>query len=222
MKKKVLLVYDDFNEMTLTESYLKKVGIDVVGISNEALLSDQILSFNPDVVVSFRQKQKISSFSVSQKLKKIRSFSGKVIVIVQKGIRPSPEDMIKMRMDVFVEAPVSIERLLELLSKVMELDITLLKSKLQRTQNVSDKDKLISDPKRMAKYSEFLEKEGVNERNKIDVEYTSFQHDEVQKKQKDILEDWNFKEFESYDKLKRQFVRALFKKNDKDKDKNEK
>ena len=57
---KVLLVYEDFNELTLTESCLKKVGFDVVGISNELLVSDQLLAFYPDIVVAHGKNGKVS------------------------------------------------------------------------------------------------------------------------------------------------------------------
>ncbi len=142
--KKVLLVYDDFNELTLTESFMKKVGLDVVGISNEVLLNDQILSFNPDVVVAFGQNQRVSSFSVGQRLKQSRTFAGKSVLVTQKGIRPKPEDMIKMRMDALVEAPLSIERLLQVLSKVLGIDGTVLQEKLQRAIGYEETQREIS------------------------------------------------------------------------------
>ena len=99
---KVLLVYDDFNELTLTESYLKKIGFDVVGISNEILINDQILSFNPEILVVHGKNMKVSSFSVGQKLKDYGRYHGKAVIVVPKGMRPSPSEMIKMKMDAMI------------------------------------------------------------------------------------------------------------------------
>jgi DNA-binding NarL/FixJ family response regulator len=115
---KVLLAFEDYNELTLTESYLKKVGFDVVGISNEVLIQDQILSFNPDIIVAFGKNQKVSSFSVGQKMKENHRYHGRVVIIVPKDVRPSPNDMLKMKMDAIMEAPVSAEKLIQVLCRL--------------------------------------------------------------------------------------------------------
>ncbi len=115
---KVLLAYEDFNELTLTESYLKRVGFDIVGISNEVLIQDQILSFNPEVIVAFGKNQKVSSFSVGQKLKDNHRYHGRVVIIVPKDVRPTASDMLKMKMDAIMEAPFAPEKLIQVLCRL--------------------------------------------------------------------------------------------------------
>jgi len=115
---KILLIYEDFNELTLTESYLKKVGFDVVGISNEVLMNDQILSFNPDVIVAHGKNPRVSSFSVGQKMKENHRYHGKVVIIVPKDVRPTPQDILRIKMDGIIEMPVQPEKLIQVLCRL--------------------------------------------------------------------------------------------------------
>ena len=115
---KILLVYEDFNELTLTETYLKKVGFDVVGISNEVLLHDQLLSFNPDIIVANGKNARVSSFSIGQKMKDNHRYHGKVVIIVPKDVRPTPQDVLRMKMDGIIETPVHPEKLIQVLCRL--------------------------------------------------------------------------------------------------------
>ena len=94
---RVLLVFDDFNELSLTETYLKKVGFDVEGISNEARIYDHILSFNPQIMVVYGGGSKVSSVSVGQKLKDSLRFNGKSIIIMPNGVRPRVRPRVRLR-----------------------------------------------------------------------------------------------------------------------------
>jgi DNA-binding NarL/FixJ family response regulator len=115
---KILLVFEDFNELTLTETYLKKVGFDVVGISNEVLLHDQLLSFNPDIIVANGKNARVSSFSIGQKMKDQHRYHGKVVIIVPKDVRPTPQDVLRMKMDGIIESPVQPEKLIQVLCRL--------------------------------------------------------------------------------------------------------
>lgn len=131
---KILLVYEDFNELTLTESYLKKVGFDVVGISNEVLLADQLLSFNPDVIVANGKNQRVSSFSIGQKMKENHRYQGKVVIIVPKDVRPSPQDVLRMKMDGIIESPVQPEKLIQVLCRLSNQPATGFVEKFQKAR----------------------------------------------------------------------------------------
>ena len=50
--KKVLVVFDEVGEGTKVQGYLKKIGLDAFQISNEFLMSEQLLAFRPDVIVA--------------------------------------------------------------------------------------------------------------------------------------------------------------------------
>lgn len=131
---KVLLVYEDFNELVLTESYLKKVGFDVVGVTNEVLLHDQVLSFNPDVIVANGKSSRVSSLSVGQKMKDNQRYQGKVIIVVPKDVRPSPQEILRIKMDGIIEAPIQPEKLIQVLCRVSTQDSALFLEKLQKAR----------------------------------------------------------------------------------------
>lgn len=135
---KVLLVYEDYNELVLAESFLKKVGFDVVGISNEILVHDQLLSFNPDIVVANGKSQRVSSFSIGQKMKENQRFHGKCIIVVPKDTRPAPQEILKMKMDGILEAPVQPEKLIQVLCRLANTDSANFIDKFQKAK--------ISDP----------------------------------------------------------------------------
>lgn len=225
---KILLVYEDFNELTLTESYLKKVGFDVVGISNERLIQDQILSFNPEILVVHGQNIKVSSFSVGQKLKEFershKIFHGKVVIVLPRGVRPGPSEMIKMKLDAMVEAPVDPEKLIHILCRLAAIPIDPILEKWRRVMvksgttagvdknsagGASWKGKIpIEDKSRSQHYEELLNLKNTQ----LDPQKTSHNKQDLKEAQRDLKKDWNFEEIEKQDELKRQFAEALFRK----------
>lgn len=130
--KKILLLFEDYNELSTTEVYLKKVGFDVVGIGNEAKLMDQLLAFNPDIVVSGGLTQLVSSLSVGAKLKENSRFNGKSVIILPAGYKLMPSDLIKIKMDATLESPVEPLKLLQILSKLSGLDGDLICEKFKK------------------------------------------------------------------------------------------
>ena len=71
---KVLLVYDDFAELSNLDSALKKVGFDVIALTNEYTIKDQVVTFNPDVIVVCGDSSRVSTLSVGKKLKEKNLF----------------------------------------------------------------------------------------------------------------------------------------------------
>lgn len=113
---KVLLVYEDYSEMMNVQSVLKKVGFDSVAITSEFSMSEQILSFNPDVVIGCGKGAKVSTVGVGRRLKEMPRWTGKTVLIFPVGLKLDPQDLVKMRMDMALEAPVEMTRLLQVLS----------------------------------------------------------------------------------------------------------
>lgn len=200
--KKILLVYDDFNELTLTESYLKRVGFDVLGIGNELLVSEQILAFNPDLIVAFGRNHRVSSVSVGQKLKDHRSYQGRVIIIVPQGHRPTAQDVLKMKADGIMEAPFAADKLIALMCKVLALDSKLFLEKWKKVE----REVAPALVEKREKYQR------IAEATEIDIKQTSFQRGDIKTRQQDLKKDWNFDKLEEQDQLKREFAKALFQK----------
>ncbi|MFP5519048.1 MAG: hypothetical protein ACLGGX_04045 [Bdellovibrionia bacterium] len=119
---RVLLVYDDYTELMQTESNLRKVGFDAVGISNEYTFADQLLSLNPEVVVVSGLSQKVSSLNIGRKLKENTRWQGKSILIFPTSVKPSAADILKVRADIFLESPVPIHSLVTVMCELLNLD----------------------------------------------------------------------------------------------------
>lgn len=119
---KILLVYDDFAELNATELSLKKATFDVIGLTNEYTIKDQIVSFNPDILVGFGSTSRVSSLSVGKKIKEMTRWTGKSILIFPKGHVLQADDLIKMRMDMLLETPVSVIRLIQIVCKLLKQD----------------------------------------------------------------------------------------------------
>jgi hypothetical protein len=222
--KKILLVFEDYNELSNTEIYLKKIGFDVLGLSNEIIINDHLISFNPDIVVAFGKSQRVNTLSLGAKLKENRKFLGKVVLVMPQGIKPGPQEISKLKMDALMEAPLDPFRVIQTLAKLGKLDTAMLIEKLKKAT--------LSDPNLKSKinFSEFIkptddtqwvkEKEGDRQskytqfikETPIDTHQTTFQKSDIKSRQAELKKDWNFEELEELDRLKREFAEALFKK----------
>lgn len=127
---KVLLVYEDYSEMTTIQSVLKKVGFDVMSISSEFSLSQQILAFNPDIVIGYGKGPKVSTVGVGRRLKEMPRWTGRVVLIFPTGPKPDPQDLLRIRMDMAVEAPVDATRILQVLAQLTGQDSRALVGKM--------------------------------------------------------------------------------------------
>lgn len=114
---KILLVIEDFTELTNLESVLKKLGFNVVGISSEFSISQQILSFNPELVFASGRGGKVTSLGVGRRLKEMTRWNGRTILAFPSGFKPSAQDLLKVRMDAVIESPIAPIKILSVLAK---------------------------------------------------------------------------------------------------------
>lgn len=119
---KVLLVYEDYTTLKSTETALIKAGFDVIGATNEFSLSERVLAFNPEIVVGFGKSGKVNSMGVGKKLKDMARWQGKVVLILPVGFKPQPQELLKIRVDIILEAPVTMVHLLGVLAKLSGQD----------------------------------------------------------------------------------------------------
>lgn len=127
---KILLIYDDYTELTTVEFSLKKVGFDVVAISSEFSTQEKLLSFNPEIVIAYGRGPKMTTIGVGKRLKEMGRWGGKAILIFPAGNKPDPQDLIRTRMDLLLEAPVPTVRLIQILAKMTNQDDQVLVEKL--------------------------------------------------------------------------------------------
>lgn len=130
---KILLVYEDYNQLVSVETSFKKIGFDVLGITNEYSLSDKMLSFNPElVIVSGEAAGKVKTQSIGEKLREMSRWPGKVILIFSKNQNPLPEDLMKVRVDQVLVQPVEISTLLTTIAMLTNQDANLLLERLAK------------------------------------------------------------------------------------------
>jgi len=132
---RILLVYDNFQELTSVESSLKKVGFDVLGITSEFSLAEQLLAFNPQIVIGQGKSAKLSSSGVGKRLRESSRWDGQAILIFYPEAKPQPADILKMRMDSGLEHPVDASRLIQTISQLAGLDSTQLLEKLVKSSS---------------------------------------------------------------------------------------
>lgn len=129
---KILLVFEDYGELMALDSPLKRVGFDVLGISSEYSLSDQVLSFNPDLVIGSGRSGKVTSIGVGKRLKEMSRWPGKVILLFPANFKPAPQDLLKIRVDMILESPVPPLRIIQVLAKLLGHDEAALLERLNK------------------------------------------------------------------------------------------
>lgn len=113
---KILLAYDDYAVMMSAETAFKKAGHETLALNNEANIIDQISNFLPDFVVAYGSGEKVNCVRVGEKLKAMGDYNGSVVLIFAPHARPTPDDLIRVRVDHVLEAPVPPARLTNLVA----------------------------------------------------------------------------------------------------------
>lgn len=119
---KVLLIFDDYSLLSQSQGALKRIGFDVLAISSEIGLSEQMISFNPEVVVAYGMGPRVSAISVARRLKDMLRWQGKTILIFPQNGKPNALDLIQVRMDLLLEHPVPLPKLIGVLARMMGLN----------------------------------------------------------------------------------------------------
>jgi hypothetical protein len=134
---KILLVFEEYSELMVAQTTLQKVGYDVLAITTEYTVGENILSFNPDVVVGCGKNGKVTTMGVGRRLREMTRWQGKGILIFPAGYQPSAQDFAKIRGDVLLEAPIPGVRLLQVIAKLVGDDEAMLLDRLSK-QSTSD------------------------------------------------------------------------------------
>jgi len=137
---RILLVYDNFQELTAIELVLKKIGFDVLGITSEFSLAEQLLAFNPQIVISQGRSAKVSSAGVGRRLRESLRWDGQSILVFFADSKPQPSEILKMRMDVGLEYPATPTQLIQVISQLAGLDSNQLLDKLVKSASQETSD----------------------------------------------------------------------------------
>ena len=129
---KVLLVYEDYADLMTVDATLKRVGFDVLAISSEYSMADQMLGFNPDLVVGAGRGGKVTTLGVGKRLKEMTRWPGKSVLIFPANFKPAPQDLLKLRVDMILESPVPAMRLVQVIARLLGQDENLILERLNK------------------------------------------------------------------------------------------
>ena len=217
--KKILIIIEDYNENSRIQTVLMKIGFDVLSMANPAGLADKIIGFNPDVVVS-SGSHKFTSIGLGQKLKEISHLKAKSVIVLPFGVYPQTSDLMKIKMDVLMEAPIMPQKLIEVIANLTGIDPAPILEKLKKAQLSDPQLGEISTPFAMPWRGSKVE-DPVREKNynnlvsmlpPIEKKATTFVKSDLKARQEEIEKSWDPKVTKSSNELRKQFVEALFKK----------
>ena len=129
---RVLIASDDIQYVSHLEMTLRKVGFEVESITNEYNLPEKILSFNPDYFIAKGDSARVSSQSIGKKLKENNKFLGKIILVFSENHQSSPDDFIKLRMDLLLFEPIGAIKLVSELLSLTQFDREVMMDRLLR------------------------------------------------------------------------------------------
>jgi chemotaxis response regulator CheB len=127
---RVLIVIDNVQFNTHLENTFRKVGYITETLLNDYSLSEKILSFNPDVIVSKGTTSRLSVLKVGKKIKDNIKYTGKVVLVFPAGEKPTDEQMETLKVDLVLEDPASALKIVVAAMSLEKTDRTAAKEKL--------------------------------------------------------------------------------------------
>jgi DNA-binding response OmpR family regulator len=68
--RKVMLVIDEIQQLVGLETFMRRLGFDVLSLSKDALVPDALLGFQPEIVIASQQGRNVDGLKLSKRLKK--------------------------------------------------------------------------------------------------------------------------------------------------------
>ncbi len=119
---RVLVISEDIQYVSHLEMTLRKVGFDVESVTNEYNLQEKLLSYNPDYIIAKGEASRASAQNIGKKLKENSKFTGKIVLVFPENQQSSPEDFIKLRMDLLLFEPIGAMKLVSQLLTLTQFD----------------------------------------------------------------------------------------------------
>lgn len=228
--KRILLITEDFNEMTFLETLLKKLGFDTVGIQNPSNALERAMELNPELVIL---GDEIKGKSTSTLVSALVGASPTVKVILIRSDITALSDHKQEQLDDAVKSPVDPVKLIErickvgglndeqLLTKFFKLGLFVGSSNSQKNSIITVKGKIQpvsetrfikrlqqvpqSEEKRTHRYEKAVSEIGQPKVTQIDQKVAVEEAREYRKRTMDT-------EIQKIDEQRKSFVRALFRK----------
>lgn len=225
---RVLLVLDDYRETVSAETTLRKIGFDVVGLNSDMGVGVQMLSFRPEVMVASGFGTRVRGLQIGKSLREGKLSPTKLALVFPKNKKPDPQDLMSAQIDAIIESPYSMERLIEVLAKLMELEPQGLLDKYSRLRYQGEREAPIHvrsqsqmpgpdkaqsgesafvDPARAERYQKFIQGKSLPGPNQFDRSLARSRFRALRK-------DWSQDLLDKVNEARAAFTRALFRKKD--------
>lgn len=206
--KKILLIIEVPGLLRHLQPLLLKLGFDVHGIAQELSLSEQLISFHPDLLIVAGQGKKIRVESILRRIQGQRK-APKVLNMVE----DLKNKTVVKGVDCELSLPLLIDELVLALAELLRLDLETLRSRLNLTASQKKEggkshakvNVSFEDPQRRDKYLKIVEKMEIPEQKSLNKGLG--QH--LMKKQ---LQEMDAEGLEDLDQQRKAFVEAMYKK----------
>lgn len=229
---KVLLIIEEQLESRNLMAALRKTGMDVETHTSEAGLSEKLLGFKSDVIFVSVLGKKLNGLTVCKKIESAGRKNSKIVYILRPNSGISQADIAQIKVDSFLAESADLETIISTIAKLVGQDGKPWLEKLHRdgVELKSSPSSAAAQPKDSAsdliRVGSQASPPSVEENKKRTQRYESLVKDikvsskstvtkaDAKRIQKDLQKDWKKEDLESQDALKRDFVKAMFKKND--------
>ena len=115
---RILLAIEDYNELIFLETVLKKIGFDVIGVQNDLVIAEKLMSFNPALMIVSSQGNRVNGNKAIARLK-AKGNVPPTIFINPRGKSAAPSDKVVVAI---IDSPVSPRTLIELVASIFNMD----------------------------------------------------------------------------------------------------
>ena len=126
MARKVLVLMENFNELTQIEGTLRRLGFDVIGLQKPLSFNEKLISFSPDLVV-LHKSPRLNTADLIKKIKKRRGLP-KVAFFVPQG----STDKFGESVDGTIELPIDPAKFIDAFELLLGTDVTPFRKKLEK------------------------------------------------------------------------------------------
>ncbi len=227
--KRILLISEDFNEMTFLETLLKKLGFDTLGIQNPAIAQEKAMTMNPEMLIL---SDFIKGHSTHQLLEAMVGYRPNMLVILMKGDVGSQTEHVSEFVNKAIKSPVDPVDFIQSIAEVGKLNADVLLEKFYKLGlfkgargaeafKVSGKIKNIPDTQYIKNLNGMNHEKGVVERKKrytaqlislSEPKATKVDHKIALKETQEFRARSQDPEIVKIDEQRQNFVRALFRK----------
>ncbi|MEZ4872382.1 MAG: hypothetical protein R2827_09110 [Bdellovibrionales bacterium] len=124
---KAFIISDDFTELNYLQALLSKMGVKTETAKNPRVIAEALISFNPDIAMISDRSKSFKGVDTAIEIKKKYS---RIQVVLIKNSNTNVDDKLTF-LDGFLDSPVGVAKLVDLVAKLLNKNVDELSSKLK-------------------------------------------------------------------------------------------